>query len=67
MNRPKVPCRGCEERTVTCHADCPRYKTFVQENAAYSAEGRTARDNYLRFPPRIRAIDDALRKAKRRK
>lgn len=27
-----VPCKGCERRTVKCHAECEEYKKFQEEN-----------------------------------
>lgn len=27
----KSPCRDCEDRTVGCHANCDRYKTFADK------------------------------------
>ena len=24
----KVPCKGCEDRTIRCHSYCERYKEF---------------------------------------
>ena len=67
MIRPKVPCRGCDRRTMTCHGVCMEYKEYVKENQAYAEEGRTVRENYLRFPPRLRAMKNAIDKKNRRK
>lgn len=27
-----VPCKGCNRRSLGCHADCNQYKAFVVEN-----------------------------------
>ena len=52
---------------MTCHGVCREYKEYVKENQAYAEEGRTVRDNYLRFPPRLRAMKNAIDKKNRRK
>lgn len=28
----KVPCKGCEERSVRCHSYCERYKEYEKDN-----------------------------------
>ena len=27
----KCPCKGCVDRTVTCHGRCPRYEEFKKD------------------------------------
>ena len=27
----KCPCKGCEDRTITCHGNCERYKEYKIE------------------------------------
>lgn len=29
---PKAPCYKCEDRAVTCHSTCEKYKAFQEEN-----------------------------------
>ena len=36
----KFPCKGCEERTVGCHAKCERYNAIKDINDARKAEER---------------------------
>ena len=35
-----APCKDCRERTMTCHDDCERYKTFVKLRSEKLAEKR---------------------------
>ncbi len=28
----KVPCKGCEKRSIECHAECEAYKKYRKEN-----------------------------------
>lgn len=67
MNKPIVPCKGCEEREVGCHGICEKYKLFQKENAAYTKEAKEERERFLRFPPTIRAMENAYREINRRK
>ena len=30
----KCPCRGCTDRTITCHGVCERYQEWKKENDA---------------------------------
>ena len=30
----KCPCKGCDDRTVTCHSVCRRYQGWKDEHAA---------------------------------
>lgn len=30
----KSPCRECEDRTAQCHAECEKYKNYVEANRA---------------------------------
>lgn len=45
MNVP--PCKGCDERSSTCHGTCERYKQFVEVNEKIK-ENKT-RDDFVRF------------------
>lgn len=29
----QAPCKDCPDRSVTCHANCEKYKEFAMENA----------------------------------
>ena len=31
---PKCPCKGCQDRSVTCHGDCEKYKAWKIEDRA---------------------------------
>ena len=67
MKRPKVPCRDCDRRTMTCHGVCREYKEFQKANEAFNAETREAKEDYLKFPPRMRAIQRAIEYSRRKK
>lgn len=55
-----VPCYGCGDREMGCHANCERYKDFVasrrrasfahKANAAVARDLRYVRDAYRRLP-----------------
>ena len=30
-----APCKGCEDRTSECHADCERYAAWVKRHRAW--------------------------------
>lgn len=36
MERPKAPCKGCEDREIGCHAWCKKYQEYRQEMDAYN-------------------------------
>ena len=38
----KAPCKGCQDRYLGCHADCPKYKEFKAESDAVR-DARTQR------------------------
>lgn len=40
MQKPKTPCYGCADRTVTCHGGCGRYKAFREQLDAYNEKNR---------------------------
>lgn len=31
MTRSEVSCKGCKERYVGCHSECPRYRKWKEE------------------------------------
>ena len=37
MKRPESPCRGCEFRRESCHADCEVYQTFKKDLESWKA------------------------------
>lgn len=60
--RPKCPCKGCEDRTPTCHAQCPdgkydkwkavlaeEMKARQKENDSYSKPKRTKDNTRMRL------------------
>lgn len=61
---PSVPCRGCEERRLGCHAGCERYMAFSHDltacKAAHALEAGTAR------AAREMVIESAERRRRRR-
>lgn len=38
------PCKGCQNRTETCHAICDLYFDYVQRNEELKKEKQKARD-----------------------
>lgn len=46
--RIRFPCRDCTERTVGCHASCPKYLAVKQENnKAYQLQMEETRKSSL--------------------
>lgn len=62
MKRPTVPCRDCDRRTMTCHAVCKEYKTFVEQNELYNAEAREAKGRYALLPNIVRQIERSVKR-----
>ena len=44
--RPKCTCKGCEERTLTCHGFCSKYKEWKAELETEHAERMKENDRY---------------------
>jgi len=57
----KNPCYGCADRSAECHAQCERYKAFL-EDVARARERRKAYEDSL-----YTEIDRQHRKQKRRR
>ena len=36
----KAPCLNCEDRTITCHSECEKYKDYTKQLAAYKEKER---------------------------
>lgn len=41
-----TPCHGCTERRAGCHAECEKYKTWVEEREAEKEELRRKKREY---------------------
>ena len=41
----KCPCKGCFDRTVTCHGRCERYQTWKKEHEMQLREEMEMRKN----------------------
>lgn len=37
MSKPVAPCKGCINRSVTCHSTCETYLTYAKNAKEYSA------------------------------
>ncbi len=61
-----APCKGCEKRTATCHAECVDYMLYVLENSAQRDSRR--REDMRHHSPSLetRMIEIATGKRKRR-
>ena len=44
----KAPCLNCEDRTITCHSECEKYKDYTKQLAAYKEkEKANLLDGYI--------------------
>ena len=44
----KAPCLNCEDRTITCHSECEKYKDYIKQLAAYKEkEKANLLDGYI--------------------
>lgn len=63
----KNPCkRDCAERSPTCHAECEKYRTWVesrQPELKARAQRQTAESHYLDY---VNARNERLRKFRRK-
>lgn len=51
----ECPCKGCDRRTATCHAECPDYPAWRAEyDASRAAEIREREKNRNIVPKRAR-------------
>ena len=41
----KCPCRGCENRTITCHGVCQEYKSWQEWHEGINKKKRMETDN----------------------
>lgn len=54
MIEPRRCCKGCEDRTPTCHCTCEEYKAYKKELEEYNAAVKKAKEqdrimsNYIR-------------------
>ena len=46
----KCPCKGCTERTLTCHGVCHRYEDWKIERAAINDYNREQNKVYISEP-----------------
>ena len=44
--RPACPCKGCDERTLTCHGFCSKYKEWKTKLETEYAERKKENDRY---------------------
>ena len=44
MKTPRICCKGCENRTPSCHCTCEEYKTYKKELDEYNAAVRKAKE-----------------------
>lgn len=44
--RVTAPCKGCTDRSVTCHSSCERYKQYKQELENAKTEERKEAELY---------------------
>lgn len=42
----EAPCKKCPHRTIGCHAECERYKAWVEEREAEKEELRRKKREY---------------------
>lgn len=42
----KAPCKGCEDRQVGCHIDCPKYKEYHDKNVKWYHDTWEAKKKY---------------------
>lgn len=48
--RKKAPCKGCQERTLTCHGFCEKYKEWKAEyDRQHMAEYKEKEKRYAAF------------------
>lgn len=60
------PCKGCEERTAYCHADCERYARYARELADTREKKRARKEiEYAIWETLIRT-SETLRKKNHR-
>ena len=36
IEKPKAPCKGCEERVLGCHDQCERYQDYRKKQDKYN-------------------------------
>lgn len=52
-----TPCKGCTERTITCHGDCEKYLEFAKKLQTLRMEKQAAKrkeDDAWVIEPRLR-------------
>ena len=63
-DKPKAPCRGCEEREIGCHSTCKAYTDFRAELDEHNARVRKILDE-KKMMMDIREHQSTMSKAQR--